>query len=489
MSSDHVEPDATSAWDSLWGCPSVTRCISTCVEYLKGHQDTPPSECCLNMRFLVSVGVRVGFHTICDCTKDDLRRSFDQRRAQEEIYTLCHNYELDYQIPLPIAEGQFSSVGKALLSYHIPYVEPDDYYNQSTPVWDDDPTPTQVWDDDPTWGCPVVTREISTCLEYLKGHQDTPSPACCKSVRYLVALSIAVGSQEGICYCTKDDLRRSFNQRRAQEEIYKLCNFSNDARRISIAPGQCPNVGKALSPDHIPYVEPDDYYNQPPPVWDDDPTPAQAPVWDDDPTSVQVWDDDPTPAQVWDDDPTWGCPAVTREISTCLEYLKGHQDTPSSACCKSVRYLIALSITVGSQEGICYCTKDDLRRSFDQRRAQEEIYKLCNFSNDVRRISIAPGQCPRYLLSPAYCPDVIRLISTCQEYLNGHQDSPSQTCCDNLDDLDYITVEVGDDIVCHCMEDLQPSFHQDRAEEIFQKCGFDYSFLRITKQQCFPWYY
>nr|GMD30002.1 myc box-dependent-interacting protein 1-like isoform X1 [Ipomoea batatas] len=229
-----------------------------------------------------------------------------------------------------------SSVGKALSSYHIPYVEPDDYYNQSTPVWDDDPTPAQVWDDDPTWGCPVVTREISTCLEYLKGHQDTPSPACCKSVRYLVALSIAVGSQEGICYCTKDDLRRSFNQRRAQEEIYKLCNFSNDARRISIAPGQCPSVGKALSPDHIPYVELDDYYNQPPPVWDDDPTPAQAPVWDDDPTSVQVWDDDPTPAQVWDDDPTWGCPAVTREISTCLEYLKGHQDTPSSACCKSV---------------------------------------------------------------------------------------------------------------------------------------------------------
>nr|GLL34730.1 hypothetical protein Itr_chr09CG03720 [Ipomoea trifida] len=49
LSSDHVEPDA--AWDSLWGCPSVTRCISTCVEYLKGHQDTPSSECCLNMRF------------------------------------------------------------------------------------------------------------------------------------------------------------------------------------------------------------------------------------------------------------------------------------------------------------------------------------------------------------------------------------------------------------------------------------------------------
>nr|GMD32945.1 hypothetical protein Iba_chr09bCG12980 [Ipomoea batatas]GMD36286.1 hypothetical protein Iba_chr09dCG14970 [Ipomoea batatas] len=67
LSSDHipyVEPDdyyypsAPSAWDSLWGCASVTSCISTCVEYLKGHQDTPSSECCLNMRFLVSLGVR-----------------------------------------------------------------------------------------------------------------------------------------------------------------------------------------------------------------------------------------------------------------------------------------------------------------------------------------------------------------------------------------------------------------------------------------------
>nr|GLL36095.1 hypothetical protein Itr_chr09CG18700 [Ipomoea trifida] len=55
---DYYYPSAPSAWDSLWGCASVTSCISTCVEYLKGHQDTPSSECCLNMRFLVSLGVR-----------------------------------------------------------------------------------------------------------------------------------------------------------------------------------------------------------------------------------------------------------------------------------------------------------------------------------------------------------------------------------------------------------------------------------------------
>nr|GMD31893.1 squamosa promoter-binding protein 1 [Ipomoea batatas] len=82
LSSDHVEPDATSAWDSLWGCPSVTRCISTCVEYLKGHQDTPPSECCLNMRFLVSVGVREDGGKKCCNGKRDLLRHEDNKKRR-----------------------------------------------------------------------------------------------------------------------------------------------------------------------------------------------------------------------------------------------------------------------------------------------------------------------------------------------------------------------------------------------------------------------
>nr|GMD33413.1 non-specific lipid-transfer protein A-like [Ipomoea batatas] len=92
-----------------------------------------------------------------------------------------------------------------------------------------------------------------------------------------------------------------------------------------------------------------------------------------------------------------------------------------------------------------------------------------------------------YPQSPAadYCPDVVEGISTCQDFLNGHEDSPSSACCDRLYDLSFIGVEVGLRDMCDCFKDLQASFHQSRAEdEIFKNCGFDYSLFPISQQEC-----
>nr|GMD35078.1 non-specific lipid-transfer protein 13 [Ipomoea batatas] len=81
--------------------------------------------------------------------------------------------------------------------------------------------------------------------------------------------------------------------------------------------------------------------------------------------------------------------------------------------------------------------------------------------------------------------DVVEGISTCQDFLNGHEDSPSSACCDRLYDLSFIGVEVGLRDMCDCFKDLQASFHQSRAEdEIFKNCGFDYPLFPISQQEC-----
>lgn len=122
-----------------------------------------------------------------------------------------------------------SSVGKAMRSDNVRYDEPDDdYYSRPAPEWEDASV----------WGCPAVMRYISACEEYLNEHEDSPSSACCSNVVSLAAVGVEVGFQR-ICDCTKD-LRRSFVQRRAGDEIYRKCGFEDKNLLIPIARGQCP---------------------------------------------------------------------------------------------------------------------------------------------------------------------------------------------------------------------------------------------------------
>ncbi|XP_031092259.1 uncharacterized protein LOC115996955 [Ipomoea triloba] len=81
--------------------------------------------------------------------------------------------------------------------------------------------------------------------------------------------------------------------------------------------------------------------------------------------------------------------------------------------------------------------------------------------------------------SPEDCPGVVERLSACQEYLNGHNDLPSPPCCDNLESMFSIGVNV-----CECVKDLQDSFKQIRADDIFKKCGFSLPYFSMSRKTC-----
>nr|GMD33412.1 non-specific lipid-transfer protein 13 [Ipomoea batatas] len=80
--------------------------------------------------------------------------------------------------------------------------------------------------------------------------------------------------------------------------------------------------------------------------------------------------------------------------------------------------------------------------------------------------------------SPVDCPGVVERLSACQEYLNGHNDLPSPPCCDNLEAMGFI-ISVN---VCECVKDMQDSFKQSRANDIFNKCGFSLPYFAMSRK-------
>nr|GMD31889.1 non-specific lipid-transfer protein 13 [Ipomoea batatas]GMD36805.1 non-specific lipid-transfer protein 13 [Ipomoea batatas] len=148
------------------------------------------------------------------------------------------------------------------------------------------------------------------------------------------------------------------------------------------------------------------------------------------------------------------CPDVVEGISTCQDFLNGHEDSPSSACCDRLYDLSFIGVEPPPPS------------------PESEDGGDCSYAS--------AADIPPPPSSPVDCPGVVERLSPCQEYLNGHNDLPSPPCCDNLEAMGFI-ISVN---VCECVKDMQDSFKQSRANDIFNKCGFSLPYFAMSRKTC-----
>ncbi|CAH9126847.1 unnamed protein product [Cuscuta epithymum] len=82
------------------------------------------------------------------------------------------------------------------------------------------------------------------------------------------------------------------------------------------------------------------------------------------------------------------------------------------------------------------------------------------------------------------CEDVRCRFPSCLDYLSGAEDSPSLTCCTNLEALNCIAREEGPRRICQCIEDLRPSLLESRIRGIYKECGIHLSFPISQHMDC-----